>query len=119
MLHRTMILALTIGLCQVPAAFAANALESWKQEQMTSSSYLEKTGAMALNGLGRLAAAPFELVVHPYDEARSEGKGFSGIFEGLGIGIYHLGEDVVVGATNLITAPVPGYHGMHHLSRPK
>ncbi len=111
--------AVLASLLTASPLFAANRMETWKQENMTSPSYLKKTGAMALNGAARLGAAPFELVNHPYDQMKNEEKGAAGFFEGLGIGVYHLGEDVVVGVLNIVGAPVPGYDGIHDLSRPK
>ncbi len=118
MKKRTLAIALAL-LTLAGRAYAAWGMENWKEGQMASASYGEKAGAMALNGLGRILAAIPEIVYYPYAEAATEKGGVEGVFRGLGIGLYHLGEDVVVGVANLVSAPVPGYHGISGLNRSK
>ncbi|OGW72305.1 MAG: hypothetical protein A2Y02_00205 [Omnitrophica bacterium GWA2_52_12] len=118
MKKRTFVIALML-LTLAGRAYAAWGMENWKESQMASSSYGEKTGAMALNGLARIVAAIPEIVYYPYAETAIEKGGVEGFFRGLGMGLYHLGEDVVVGVANLVSSPVPGYHGISGLNRSK
>ena len=119
MKKRTLLIVLILLTVAAGRGYAAWGMENWKESQMGAASYGEKTGAMALNGLARIAAAIPEIVYYPYDEAKTEKGGAEGFFRGLGMGLYHLGEDVLVGVANLVSAPIPGYHGISGLNRSK
>lgn len=85
--------------------------DEWIKGKVDSDSYLVKTGGMLLDGVNRIVAAPFDVLYHPVDDMFVEKHYGTGLFTGLGEGLFRGVEGVMVGAWNIISSPVPGYHG--------
>ena len=80
-------------------------------EKSQSNSYPEKLLGLTLDGVYRIVESPFELLYYPYNDIVNQKKYATGLFTGLGKGVYYAGENIVVAVANIISAPVPGAKG--------
>ncbi|HTL46560.1 MAG TPA: hypothetical protein VL688_00685 [Verrucomicrobiae bacterium] len=78
---------------------------------MDSTQYVVKMGGMMLDGVNRIVAAPFDLLYHPVQDIFVDKHYGTGLFTGLGEGLYHGVEGILIGAWNIVSSPVPNYHG--------
>ena len=76
-----------------------------------SDHYLTKTGGMVFVGINRIVAAPFEVLYHPVNDVFVDKEYATGLFTGLAEGVFRGVESAMVGAWNLLSSPVPDYHG--------
>ena len=80
-------------------------------EKSQSDSYPEKFVGLTLDGIYRVVESPYELLYYPYDDIVNQKKYATGLFTGLGKGLFYAGENIVVAAVNIVSAPVPGAKG--------
>jgi hypothetical protein len=85
--------------------------DSWIKSKVDSEQYVVKMGGMMLDGVNRIVAAPFDLLYHPVNDVFVDKHYGTGLFTGLGEGLFRGVEGIMVGAWNIISSPVPGYHG--------
>lgn len=95
-----------------PGWTMCGAADHWISEKVQSDSYSEKMMGLFLDGLHRVAESPFELAYHPYDHIANQKKYATGLFTGLGEGLYRAVENIGIGVVNIISAPIPNYHGV-------
>ncbi|MBI1978038.1 MAG: hypothetical protein HYS55_04735 [Candidatus Omnitrophica bacterium] len=84
---------------------------NWIKKQAESDSYPEKFVGLLADGVHRVVQAPIEVLYHPYDEIVNQDQRAIGFFTGLGKGILWGAHHIIVGAVNIISAPVPGAKG--------
>ena len=104
-----LVLFLIVG--SVPA-WSTCALKNWASEKAQSDSYPTKAAGLLVKGVHEVVEAPFILLWHPYNDVVKEKQYATGLFTGLGKGLYHGVESVGVGAVNIISAPIPGLKGI-------
>jgi hypothetical protein len=85
--------------------------DKWIEGKVNSEEYVVKMGGMMLDGVNRIVAAPFDLLYHPYHDVFVEKHYGTGLFTGLGEGLFRGVEGIMVGAWNIVSSVVPGYHG--------
>lgn len=105
-------LSILMVFAAVPGWAICGAVDHWIDEKVQSDSYPEKLMGMVLNGFHRVIESPFELVYHPYDQIANQKKYAMGLFTGLGEGLYRTVENIGIGVVNIISAPIPNYHGV-------
>lgn len=93
------------------SAWAICGLDPWIEGKVKSDSYSEKLVGLFVDGVHRIVESPYEIVYHPYDEVKNQHKYVTGLFSGLGKGLWYFGQDIVVAVVNIVSAPVPGTHG--------
>jgi hypothetical protein len=87
-------------------------VDKWVNEKADSAGYGTKAGGMALRGLHDIVKSPTELLIHPYQESRNHLDNGLGILRGLGTGVFRTLEHAVIGVMDIVSAPVPNYHGI-------
>ncbi|HNV85831.1 MAG TPA: hypothetical protein PKL97_02550 [Candidatus Omnitrophota bacterium] len=86
-------------------------------EKANAQDYAEKAGGMALRGIAGILQSPVELAYHGYTETFENPMCGLGFYKGIFIGLFWTGDKITRGAWDVLTAPVPDYHGApgsHH-----
>lgn len=86
--------------------------DAWIEEKVQSDEYGLKLIGMAFDGVNRIVASPFELGEYTYRGVAESDNKVTGLFEGLFTGVFEAGKSIVFGATNIVLAPIPDYHGV-------
>ena len=89
-------------------------LGNWADEKAQSDSYATKLMGMFVLGADQIITSPIHLVYGPYDHIANQDKGVMGLFTGLGEGLVGTGESIVSGVVNIVTSPIPDYHGIRY-----
>ena len=87
-------------------------LGNWANTKAESASYGEKAGGMLVRGLAGIVESPAELLIHSYQESKDHFDKGLGVARGLGMGVFRMVEHIAIGAVDIVSAPVPGYHGI-------
>jgi len=106
------VLALLMVVGTVPAWAVCGSIDNWIGERAQSDIYGEKLVGLLLDGIHRVVESPYELLYHPYDDIANKGEKVTGLFTGLTKGLFYGVQNIVVGAINIVSAPVPGSHGV-------
>ncbi|MBI3999070.1 MAG: hypothetical protein HY351_00495 [Candidatus Omnitrophica bacterium] len=105
------LLALLMVIGTIPV-WALCGMDGWLDEKSNSDYYPTKAGGLVLNGVHHIVEVPADLLYQPYNDIVSEKKYATGLFTGLGKGILYGVEDAFVGVVDLVSALVPGSHGI-------
>ena len=86
-------------------------MNQWLNEKANAQDYPGKTGGMLLRGLAGILQSPVELAYHGYDETFENPMCGLGFFKGIFVGLYRASEKIIRGAWDVVTSPIPDYHG--------
>ncbi len=107
-----LLVALFLVIASVPS-FANNCpVYKWGAEKAKSDSYPTKVVGMLVEGVDGVLLSPVHLISEPYNDIFKEKHYATGLFSGLGKGLVGFGKDALSGVWNVVTAIVPGYHGV-------
>ena len=87
-------------------------LGNWAGEKAQSDSYPTKFMGQFVLGVDQILTSPIKLVWYTYDHIVTQKKYATGLFTGLGQGLVEAVESIGAGVVNIVTSPVPGYHGI-------
>ena len=109
-----LLVLMVFGTAQAWAGPASCPLGNWADEKAQSESYPTKLMGMVVLGVDPILTSPINLVWYPYDHIANQDKKVIGLFTGLGEGVLETGEAIVSGAVNIVSSPIPGYHGIRY-----
>jgi len=104
--------ALLLVVGSTPGWSLCGNLDQWIDEKAASEQYGTKLGGMLLQGIHRVIESPYEIFYHLYDGAKNEKPAATGWLKGLFTGIARAAENVMLGAVEIVSAAVPGQHGL-------
>ena len=105
------LVALFLIIGAIPGWCICGPVDKWIGETAASEVYYVKAGGMLLRGLHRIIESPVEVGYHTYDGAKNNLGYGEGVLKGLGTGVLWMGDSIIRGAWDVITALIPDYHG--------